>query len=130
MRFSKVVFLIAGIWGIVVLLPGFFTEQRFATQFPPPITHLEFYYGFYGVALAWQVAFLIIAGDPARFRGIIPAAILEKLSYAATIAALFARGRVGSAFAAFGLVDLMFGILFIICYARLRKPAGQAAAAH
>jgi hypothetical protein len=111
-------------------LPGYFTEQQFAAQFPPPVTHSEFYYGFYGVALAWQVAFLIIAGDPARFRGIIPAAILEKLSYAVTIAALFATGRVGSAFAAFGLVDLLFGILFMICYARLSKPAGQAVAAN
>jgi hypothetical protein len=130
MRFSKVVFLIAGIWGIIVLLPGYFTEQRFAAQFPPPVTHPEFYYGFYGVALAWQLAFLIIAGDPARFRGIIPAAVLEKLSYAGTIAALFATGRVGSVFAAFGLGDLIFGILFMICYARLHKPAGEAATAN
>jgi len=130
MRFSKVVFLIAGIWGILVLLPGYFTEQGFAAQFPPPVTHPEFYYGFYGVALAWQLAFLIIAGDPARFRGIIPAAILEKLSYAGTIAALFAAGRVGSVFAAFGLIDLMFGILFMICYARLRKPANQVVASN
>jgi hypothetical protein len=130
MRFSKVVFLIAGIWGIIVLLPGYFTERRFSAQFPPPVTHPEFYYGFYGVALAWQLAFLIIAGDPARFRGIIPAAVLEKLSYAGTIAALFATGRVASAFAAFGLVDFMFGILFIICYVSLRKPASQVAAAN
>jgi len=130
MRFSKVMFLMAGIWGLIAILPGFFTEQRFAAQFPPPVTHPEFYYGFYGVALAWQVAFLIIAGDPTRFRGIIPAAILEKISFAGATAALYAAGRLGSVFAAFGLVDLTFGILFTICYARLGKLTGQAAAAN
>ncbi len=67
MRFSKTVFMIAGIYGIIVILPGYFTEGRFSAQFPPAITHPEFYYGFYGVALAWQVAFLVIATDPVRF---------------------------------------------------------------
>jgi hypothetical protein len=128
MRFSKTVFLVAGIYGLLVLAPGYFTENRFGAEFPPAITHPEFYYGFYGLALSWQIAFLIIAADPARFRGIIPAAILEKFTYAAAASALFTAGRLNAVMAVFGLVDLLLGILFVICYVWLGKTPSQAAA--
>ena len=128
MRFSKTIFLIAAIYGLIVPAPGFFAEKRFGAQFPPAITHPEFYYGFFGVALAWQVAFLIIAGDPLRFRAIIPAAILEKLGYGIATAALLAAGRLNPMLAASGMGDFLFVILFTICYARLGKPSARAAA--
>jgi len=67
-RFSSFVFLVAGTYGLIVLLPGFFGEKTLAEKMPPPVTHPEFYYGFFGVATAWQVAFLIISRDPQRFR--------------------------------------------------------------
>ena len=129
MRFSRLVFLIAGIYGILVLAPGYFGETEMAARFPPAVTHAEYYYGFLGVALAWQIAFLVIAKDPARFRPIIPAAILEKLSYAAATTTLFVLGRLAMLFAIFGLVDLALGVLFAICYVQLGKSVTQAARA-
>jgi hypothetical protein len=39
---------------------------------PPAITHSEFYYGFVGFAMTWQVAFLIIRRDPKRYRPLMP----------------------------------------------------------
>ena len=89
---------------------------------PPAVTHPEFYYGFFSVALAWQVAFLIIARDPRRFRPIIVAAILEKLSYAIACAVLFMEGRVVAIVAAGGAIDFILGVLFTISFFRL-KPA-------
>ena len=53
MKFARRVFLIAGIYGVVVLLPQYFLEQRHAVDRPPAITHAEYYYGFVGVALAF-----------------------------------------------------------------------------
>jgi hypothetical protein len=129
MHLSKTVFLFAGIYGLLVLAPGYFTENRFGVQFPPAITHPEFYYGFYGLALSWQIAFLIIATDPVRFRGIIPAAVLEKFTWAGATSILFGTGRLNGSMAVFGLVDLLLGILFVICYMQLGKPSAQAAAA-
>src|SRR5215469_15703339 len=126
MRFSKTIFLIAAIYGLIALVPGYFAEQRFGVQFPPAITHPEFYYGFYGLALSWQVAFLIIAADPVRYRGIIPAAVLEKLSFAAATSVLFTVGRLNPVAAGLGLIDLLLGILFMICYVRLGKLSAQA----
>jgi len=121
-RFSRAVFLVAGIYGIVVLTPGFFTESMASKMMPPAITHPEFYYGFFGVALAWQVAFLIISADPARFRPIIPAAVLEKLIYFISCFVLHLFGRAPLLVMAGGTIDLVLGALFAVAYVRL-KPS-------
>jgi hypothetical protein len=119
-RFSSIVFLAAGIYGLIVLAPGFFGEKIVAEKMPPAITHPEFYYGFLGVAVAWQVAFLIIARDPQRFRPIIPAAILEKLTFCVACAVLLALGRIPLIVAMGGAGDFILGTLFTISYFRLR----------
>ena len=68
MIFARRVFLIAGIYGLLVLLPLYFMEARIGRDQPPAITHPEYFYGFLGVAVSWQVAFLVISRDPVRFR--------------------------------------------------------------
>ena len=68
MAFARWLFWIAGIYGLVVLVPQYFLEQKVGLDYPPAITHPEYFYGFLGVAIAWQVAFLIIGQDPQRFR--------------------------------------------------------------
>jgi hypothetical protein len=80
MRFAKIVFKVAGIWGFLVLTPLYFLFDAIGRNVPPPITHPGFFYGFVGVALAWQVAFIVIATDPARFRPLMIPSILEKVS--------------------------------------------------
>ena len=64
MTFARRVFLIAGIYGLIVLLPQYVLEEKNGRDFPPAITHPEYYYGFIGVGVAWQIAFLVIASDP------------------------------------------------------------------
>jgi len=120
-RFSRIVFLVAGIYGLIVLVPGFFGEKILAEKMPPAITHPEFFYGFLGVAVAWQVAFLIISRDPKRFRPIIPAAILEKLTYCVACAVLFALGRIPLIAAVGGAGDFVLGTLFTISYFKLKS---------
>ena len=61
---ARRLFLIAGIYGLAVILPQYFLEARVGRDYPPAITHPEYFYGFLGVAAAWQVAFLVIATDP------------------------------------------------------------------
>jgi len=68
MRYAKCVFLLAGITGVLMVIPPYFLEQRFGQDNPPPVNHPEFYYGFFGVTLAWQFMFLVIGSDPIRFR--------------------------------------------------------------
>jgi len=124
MRLARNAFRWAGWYGLIVLPPMFFLEARIGADLPPPITHPEFYYGFLGVTLSWQVAFLIIGSDPARFRPLMPAAILEKLGYAAIALVLFAQGRMALPLLAGGVADAIIGAVFVAAY-RATREAGQ-----
>ena len=119
MTSARWLFRIAGVYGLVVLVPQYFLEGRLGRDYPPPITHPEHFYGFLGVALAWQIAFLVIAMDPARHRPLMPAAAVEKATFGIAAVVLFARGRAAMPVLAFGLVDLALGALFLIAWRRL-----------
>ena len=118
MTFAKRVFLIAGIYGLLLLLPLYFLEEKTGHDFPPPIAHPEYYYGFIGVAVAWQILFLLLAKDPLRYRVMMIPAVLEKAGYGIAVVVLFLLERVSSFVLTFGIVDLMFGALFILAYAK------------
>jgi hypothetical protein len=122
MRFARWVFLLAGISGILIVLPPYFLEERYGQDHPPAITHPEFYYGFFGVTLAWQFLFLVIATNPVRYRLAMLPAMLEKASYAIAIPILYALERVNGGTAAFSLIDATWLVLFVIAY--LRTPKG------
>src|SRR3954462_1032731 len=110
MRFAKVVFRIAGIWGLVTLVPLYFVFDLIGRTDPPPITHPIFFYGFVGIALAWQIAFLVIAQDPARYRPMMIPSSIEKLAAGGPVVVLFFQGRVHSSDLIFGLGDLLLGV--------------------
>jgi hypothetical protein len=120
MRFAQRTFTAAGIYGLLVLAPLYFLERYLNENQPPPITHPEFFYGFIGIALAWQVAFIVIGRDPLRFRPLIPACILEKLTYSLATIALYLQSRLAASTLAIGLVDLFLGTLFFIAYLKTR----------
>lgn len=114
--FARRVFLAAAVYGFIVLLPQYFLEGRIGRDFPPPITHPEQFYGFIGVALAWQVAFLIIASDVRRHKPLMIPAVLEKLAFGGAVVVLFALGRVAPAVLAAGGIDLVFAVAFAAAY--------------
>lgn len=51
MRFAKWVFRLAGVSGVLMILP-LYLEDRFFREYPPATNRPEFYYGFAGVTLA------------------------------------------------------------------------------
>jgi hypothetical protein len=112
--FARRVFWWAGIYGLIVLLPQYFMEGRINRDFPPPITHPEHFYGFVGVALAWQFVFLTIARDPVRYRPLMLGAILEKVSFGAAAVVLFWLGRITLVVLAPALVDLALATAFAV----------------
>lgn len=120
MKFAKWTYLIAGIYGLLILIPQYFLEEKNGIDYPPPINHPEYYYGFIGVAVAWQVAFLIISTDPQRYRPLMIASIIEKFSYGIAVAVLFAQARVATAVLAVAIIDTILGVLFVISYMKLR----------
>lgn len=126
-RAARWIFLIAGILGLVEIVPLYFMEGRIDRMQPPAITHPGFYYGFVGVALAWQVAFLIIARDPLRYLPLMPALFLEKLLYPVAIFTLYVKGRAPANNLGTAIVDLLWFVLFVIVWAKLRNVARVAA---
>jgi hypothetical protein len=116
MRFAKIVFRIAGIWGLLVILPLYFLFDSIGRNDPPPITHPGFFYGFVGLALSWQVAFLFLSTDPVRFRPLMIPSVLEKFSFTAAIIVLVLQGRTHPSDLAFAATDGLLGVLFVIAY--------------
>ena len=116
MRFARWVFRIAGIFGLIVLLPLYLMEEQLGRDNPPAITHPEYFYGFVGVALVWQLVFLLIGQDPVRYRLLMILAILEKAVWSLPVFALFAQARVSGTTLAAGIIDFVWGLLFVLAY--------------
>lgn len=125
MRFAKVVFWIAAIWGFVVITPLFFIFDRIGVQDPPPITHPGFYYGFATVTLAWQIAFVVIARDPARLRPMMIPAIFEKYLYVIAATVLYVQARIKAPDMIFVAADAILGVLFVVAWVKTSKAAGK-----
>lgn len=68
-----------------------FSLGKSAATLRRALTHPEFYYGFVGVAVLWQVVFVLLARDPFRYRPLMPITIPS-------------------------LVDPVFGVLFVFAY--------------
>jgi hypothetical protein len=126
MIFAKRVFMFGGIWGLAILGSHAFMEGRVGRDHPPAITHPEYFYGFVGVGLVWQVLFLVIARDPVRYRPLMVVAVLEKASFFIATVALFALGRLDTEMLGAGVLDMMLGVLFAIAYLRTPRHDPQA----
>src|SRR4051794_22267453 len=109
MKFARWVFAVAGLYGLLVLLPQYLLE-------PPDVSHPEFFYGFTGVAVAWQVVFLVLARDPLRFRPLMIPSVLEKAAFGVPAVVLFLQGRTSGVVLGFGIVDLVLGVLFVAAF--------------
>jgi hypothetical protein len=116
MKFARVLFLVAGVYGIVALVPQYFAEKLIGRLFPPAITHPEYFYGFIGVVVVWHVLFLAIGREPLRYRPLMLLACAEKFVFGLPTVLLYVQGRVGVPILGAALVDLVFGVLFVIAY--------------
>jgi predicted tellurium resistance membrane protein TerC len=123
MKFAKWVFWIAGIWGVLVLVPLYFALGFIARRDPPAVNHLQFFFGFIGVGLAWQAAFFVIGSDPGRFRALMIPAVLEKWIYVASICVLHSRGLVTAQQSASAIPDFVWGVFFLIAFWKTRAAA-------
>lgn len=124
MLYARIVFLAAGIYGLIGLLPMYAAESTFATEYPPAITHAEFYYGFLGVTIAWQLAFLMMAWDVRRFRPLVFPALVEKIGFGVPALMIAAQGKLPWPLLAGAIIDLVLAGLFVSAWfsSAPRKP--------
>jgi hypothetical protein len=125
-KFAKIVFRVAGIYGLLVLTPVYFLENEIGRDMPPAVTHPEYFYGFLGVALAWQIAFLVLSSDPLKYRAMMLPSILEKISYGIALLVLYSQRRLSGSALAIGSVDWLFAFLFLAAYFKT-KPGRTSA---
>jgi hypothetical protein len=124
MKFAKVVFWVAGIWGLLVITPLYFLFDVIGQKDPPAITHPGFYYGFVGCALAWQIAFLIIGANPVRMRPMMVPSMVEKFTYCTAVVVLVMEGRTNPRDLVFAATDLLLGVLFVVAWVRTGGKGG------
>ena len=121
MKFARVAFLIAGVWGIVVLTPLYFLVDLTGRQYAAPADYPQFFYGFLSVAMAWQIAFLVIGSSPARFKPLMIPSIVEKFGHVTGVAVLYSQSRLSVTDATAAGPDLLLGVLFILAFAMTPK---------
>ncbi|MGD1934601.1 MAG: hypothetical protein ACFB0Z_08870 [Candidatus Phaeomarinobacter sp.] len=114
---AKWIFRIAGIYGLLVITPLFFADTSGMAE-PVP------YYGFAGLALAFQILFLLISTDPMRYRPAMLVCVLEKLA-ALPFIVLYLAGRGDEQFFIGGIIDQALAIAFIAAF--LMTPKRDAA---
>lgn len=124
-KFASRVFLLAGIYGILVLAPQYLAESGAGLALPEPIRNPEHFYGFVGLALVWQLVFLLISRDVERYRPLMLLAVLEKLAFGVPVLILYARGRVNAIVLSFGLIDLVLGVLFLAAFFAGREVTAE-----
>jgi hypothetical protein len=117
MKFAKIVFIGAGVWGIVIVTPLYFLLDVTGRRYAPPADYPHFFYGFLSVTMAWQIAFLVIGSSPIRFRPLMIPSIIEKLGYVVTLALLHGQSRISAADAMAAIPDALLGLLFVVAFA-------------
>lgn len=121
MNFTRFVFAGAGIWGIIALTPLFFLIDITGRPYPAPADYPHFFYGFLAVTLAWQLAFLIIAIDPVRYRLLMIPGILEKAGYVVAVILLRGQLRIDEVAVSTAIPDVVLGVLFIVAFLKTPK---------
>lgn len=127
--FAKRVFQAAGIWGLIVLPLGYLNtlvSTASTTLYENQPDYLAFMHGFFVIALAWQVAFLIIATDPVRYRLLMLAAMLEKFPFTIAVILLYWNNAVQTPMLVLGLIDGLLGVLFSAAYIVTEGADGDA----
>lgn len=119
MRIARWIYWVAGIYGLLVLLPQYFLIGRVP---PPAVTHEAYYYGFVGVAVVWQIAFLVIGYDPARYRWLMPVTCLEKLVFFVPSMLLRINGRIDDNLFYGSLIDGFLFVCFAIAFFVTPRP--------
>lgn len=116
MKTPRLIFTIAGIYGLLILTPFFFLERKIAEMQPGGLSNPEYYYGFVGAAWVMQLFYLTIGRDPARYRPFMPIAALAKTMFFSTILILYLQEKVPAPALEFASVDALLAFAFLYAW--------------
>ncbi|THD35996.1 MAG: hypothetical protein E7773_08610 [Sphingomonas sp.] len=110
----------AAIYGAILLLPVYFLEGRVAA----PAVRLsapEYFYGFVGAALSFQILYWIVGGAPRKYHALMLLGVVAKLSFWIPTAILWGMGRTATSTFALVCGDLVLAIAFFVAWMSLRS---------
>jgi len=113
-RVARYIFWSAGAWGVVILL--FLLVDPDRAVGPGATGRPDFYYGFVGVGMAFQIAFWVIGGDPVRFRPMMLVSVCEKFFYVGSLTALLVARRAPERMTGAAVIDGALGLLFLLAW--------------
>lgn len=99
----------AAAYGALALLAGAFVPPAEPAAVLP-------HYAFTGTALAFQIVFWIVGGDPVRYRPVMLAGVAEKLAFGIPALLLSGRGLAPGAVIPFAAIDLLLGAGFLLAW--------------
>ena len=122
-KWARVVFRGAAVYGALLVLPLYATEWILRRQGAVQLAHPEFLYGFVGVTLCSQLIYWTIGGAPARYRPLMPIAVLAKLSFFIPAMVLWWIARISGLVVFSACMDGILAILFYSAWHRTRREA-------
>lgn len=119
MTFAKWVFTLGGAWGVLVIAPMFALEGVIAAQ-TQAFSHPDSYYGFLASTLAWQIGYLVIGRDPARYRPFMLIGASGKLVFVGACWLLYLQGRIPVSVPVVASPDFLLAALFVAAWFRTK----------
>ena len=116
MKLAKWIFLIAGIFGLLVTAPMALAEKAIEQIMPPAVNHPEFFYGFVSLNACWQVLYLFLSTDPIRYRAMMVPSFLAKASGVIALTWLYLQKRISNQWTVTVIVDGIWAILFLVAF--------------
>ena len=116
MKLAKWIFLIAGIFGLLVTAPMALAEKAIEQIMPPAVNHPEFFYGFVCLNACWQVLYLFLSTDPVRYRPMMVPSFLAKASGVIALTWLYLQKRISNQWTVTIIIDGIWAILFLVAF--------------
>ena len=126
MRFAALTFRIAAIVGLLTILPMYFLYGAIGRADPPALNHPQFYFGFVGVTLAWQVLFWVLSTDPVRYRPMMIPAVLEKAGFLVAVLVLLSLKMMNAQQAIVTLPDAVMLAFFVAAFFKTSRNQNSA----
>ena len=129
MKLARWVFLIAGILGLIPVVPLVYTTMVKGETIPPDFASMGV---FFSVSVfqyvCWQISYIILARDPVRFRSMMIPAFFVEITAPFNPFWLFLYGF--KFWISIAVVDILLAILFVVAFWLTgREPNGNAASA-
>jgi hypothetical protein len=119
-RITTWIFAVAGIYGTALMLAMLIHPPAMLGK--APTQQPEMYYGFITICLAWQIAFLLIATNPKKYRPLILiAALFEKFAFVIVLVVLLLQHRAGHHWIPSATIEFLFALSFLAAYFLLKS---------